>query len=274
MIFPFFSRRALNSAWRSTRAYSALPYDTSPAFDANGRVPAAPYTQDPLCGSAPEYKTHLIVWPAEKSRPSSTWPEFIASVSPLMAELASRRKDNGSLAGYGITFSQGNDLLPSPKTPWDPHALAALRTPPGHASEDEKFWLYAYRAGRMAKYPEAVSFKTLPSGSDLASQIDSLLDAPAAVKTDETHIYVCTHGMVDCRCGVVGGDLVEALKDQVRRYEAECHAKGNNPLRKVHVIPISHVGGHKVRHCSQFAANALVYPHGDWYGNLRISDAP
>ena len=28
------------------------------------------------------------------------------------------------------------------------------------------------------------------------------------------------------------------------------------------------MGGHK------FAACALVYPHGDWYGNLRVSDAP
>lgn len=33
-------------------------------------------------------------------------------------------------------------------------------------------------------------------------------------------------------------------------------------------------GTRYVRWLIQWAANALVYPHGDWYGNLRPSDAP
>ncbi|WFD36309.1 lipoyl synthase [Malassezia cuniculi] len=257
-----------SSAWRAVRPYSTLPYDPAPALDAQGRIPAAPYTQDPLCGTAPEYKTHLLVWPAEKSRPSSTWPESLPSVSPLVAELAGRRGANGSMAGYGVTFAQGASLLPSPQVSWNPQTVPAQRVPPGHVSEDEKFWLYAYRAGKVAKYPDAVSLNTLPSGKDLAAQFDRLLEEPDALKSEETHIYVCTHGTVDCRCGVVGGNLVEELKEQVRRHEADCQAKGTRPSRKVRVIPVSHIGGHK------FAANALVYPHGDWYGNLRVSDAP
>lgn len=253
-------------AQRGVRALASLPFDPAPALDSHGRVPTAPYTSDPLCGTAPEYKTHLFVWPAETSRPPSTWPASIASVSPLMAELLARR--SGSLAGYGVTFAQGTGLLRSPWTPWDPNTLPAMRMPPGHASEDEQFWLYAYRAGLMARYPTPVSARTLPDGQTLAAEFDRLLDEPAAYKTDETHIYVCVHGTVDCRCGVVGNDLIAALKAQARKHEADCAAQGTRPSRRVHVIPVSHVGGHK------WAANALVYPHGDWYGNLRVSDAP
>lgn len=84
-------------------------------------------------------------------------------------------------------------------------------------------------------------------------------------KAEEGHVYICTHGSRDCRCGVVGEQLKETMREEMRKHEVRVLGEGS---KRIHIYGVSHVGGHK------WAANALVYPHGDWYGNLRLSDAP
>ncbi|GAC77712.1 lipoate synthase [Moesziomyces antarcticus T-34] len=61
--------------------------------------------------------------------------------------------------------------------------------------------------------------------------------------------------------------LLQALKDEVRAHQAAAIKAGKQTPKNVRVYPVSHVGGHA------WAANALVYPHGDWYGNLRTTDS-
>jgi len=68
------------------------------------------------------------------------------------------------------------------------------------------------------------------------------------------HLYVCTHGQRDCRCRDTGGAVYEAL---VRGVES----RGLSD--KVKVGGVAHVGGHK------FAANVLVFPWGEWLGNVN-----
>ena len=63
------------------------------------------------------------------------------------------------------------------------------------------------------------------------------------------HLYVCTHGARDCRCGNTGGAVYEALRIEVAK---------RGLTDQVLVGSVGHVGGHK------YAANILVYPHGDW----------
>ena len=112
-----------------------------------------------------------------------------------------------------------------------------------------------------------VSLRTLPGSDELRDALEARFTRDAALD-DETHIFVCTHGTRDCRCGVAGTELLDALRALVDEHKRTCAAQGSRPAKRVHVLPISHVGGHK------WAANALVYPHGDWYGNLRVTDAP
>lgn len=255
----------------ASRAYSAplaqRPYDPSPAFDARGKIPVAPYDPSPLPGTAPEYKAHLVLHPVQYRRPDTTWPSHIESVCPLVSELSSRARPGGSLAGYGISFSAGDGDLPEAQPPWDAHRDKAMRAPPNQAAEDELFWLYAYRpSGQFVSWPTPISLRTLPSGEAMRAQLETLWEN--AQETTEAHIYVCTHGMRDCRCGVVGTELIDALRTQLDQYAERCASQGQAPTKRVRVLPISHVGGHK------WAANALVYPHGDWYGNLRTTDAP
>ena len=92
---------------------------------------------------------------------------------------------------------------------------------------------------------------------------------------EDIHLYVCTHGARDCRCGEMGGRVVRALREELERRE-----KTEPPRSKGHVKvgEVGHVGGHKcvlfklshARYCfifltNRYAANLLVFPHGDWY---------
>ncbi|KAJ1733908.1 hypothetical protein LPJ61_001341 [Coemansia biformis] len=65
------------------------------------------------------------------------------------------------------------------------------------------------------------------------------------------HIFVCTHGSRDQLCGIHGTRLLHDLRALIQARGLESH---------VAAWATSHVGGHK------YAANAIVYPRGDWYG--------
>ncbi|KAG6878607.1 hypothetical protein C0992_007854 [Termitomyces sp. T32_za158] len=61
--------------------------------------------------------------------------------------------------------------------------------------------------------------------------------------SDEIHLYVCTHGARDCRCGETGGAVSRALREEVARL-----AKAD-PLgiaSRIKVGEVGHVGGHQL----------------------------
>ncbi|KAK0211834.1 Sucrase/ferredoxin-like-domain-containing protein, partial [Armillaria fumosa] len=82
---------------------------------------------------------------------------------------------------------------------------------------------------------------------------------------DALHLYVCTHGTRDCRCGTVGRDVAEALR---REISAHAEADPIGVASRCTVGEVGHVGGH------QYAANLLVYPHGEWLGSLTPERIP
>ncbi|CAO1628708.1 unnamed protein product [Parajaminaea phylloscopi] len=261
-------------------------FDPKPALDPAGRIPITPYDQAPLACSAPIYpKGHLVVHPYTQARPESTWPASIESVCPLFVEI--NKRTGGELEGWGVSFSEGDPRATRSKEqrlpPWDPMTPKVARLEAGHEAETEEFLIYAYEGNGTWAVVGPYSYRSLPpasSGQLAASIATALRSAPIPSarfpKTaEEAHIYVCTHGSRDCRCGVAGGELKEQLGREIRTHElrvidgtAQGGAVNTNWSKKVKVFGISHVGGHK------FAANALVYPHGDWYGNLRPSDTP
>lgn len=236
-----------------------------------------PYDQAPLPASAPELKGHIIVHPFSRPRPANSWPSTLESIAPIASELSSRAKSGGSLEGFGVSFADGELSYPgAPRTDpgalaaypdWDAHRNKLLRPLPGDVGENEEFVLHVYTPGKMATVGP-VSLRTLDEGAPLADRVSNALGA-APVQTarakagDTAHIYVCAHGMRDCRCGVVGGTLIDTLRRTF--YEENLRAGGS--MKDTRVYAVSHIGGHK------WAANAIIYPHGDWYGNLRPLDA-
>ncbi|KAF7967278.1 hypothetical protein HWV62_34985 [Athelia sp. TMB] len=101
-----------------------------------------------------------------------------------------------------------------------------------------------------------LSMETLDS---VVEELKSRVDRPTLNRSeDATHLYVCTHGARDCRCGDMGGAVVRALREEIQKRK----------LSSVKVAEVGHVGGHK------WAANLLVYPHGEWLGNLTPEAVP
>ncbi|KAL0579757.1 hypothetical protein V5O48_002251 [Marasmius crinis-equi] len=84
------------------------------------------------------------------------------------------------------------------------------------------------------------------------------------MSVDQVHLLVCTHMARDCRCGDLGGAYVQAL-----RKEVDSRRKLDDRLYGMFRIgEVAHVGQHK------FAPNMLVYPRGDWLGQLEVEDIP
>ncbi|KAI9115651.1 hypothetical protein K1719_013320 [Acacia pycnantha] len=81
-----------------------------------------------------------------------------------------------------------------------------------------------------------------------------------------SHIFVCSHGSRDRRCGVCGPVLVN-------KFREETELRGLQG--KVFVSPCSHIGGHK------YAGNVIIFGSsingeimGHWYGYVTPDDVP
>ncbi|KAJ7182814.1 Sucrase/ferredoxin-like-domain-containing protein [Mycena crocata] len=107
----------------------------------------------------------------------------------------------------------------------------------------------------------------LSNVDEVAEQLRQHATAPPRIDPSDTqiHMYVCTHGARDCRCGDTGGKVFQALREELAR---RILTDPNGPAKDVVLGEVGHVGGH------QFAANVLVFPHGEWLGLLTPNDVP
>ncbi|CAM9191113.1 unnamed protein product [Choristocarpus tenellus] len=72
-------------------------------------------------------------------------------------------------------------------------------------------------------------------------------------------VLVCVHGSRDKRCGRAGPQVLEAMSLELQRRSVT----GD----EVTLRGCSHIGGHR------FAAVCIVYPEGDWYGQVTKKNA-
>ena len=115
------------------------------------------------------------------------------------------------------------------------------------ASDKQAATVFSQRGGRL-DIPD-VSLENL---DDIEGRISNYLNGPVTKSTSATaHLYVCTHGARDCRCGERGQQVYDALVRAVRESTSSL-------AKNIEVSAVGHVGGHK------YAANILVFPHGDW----------
>jgi len=137
----------------------------------------------------------------------------------------------------------------------------------GHYSKDAK----AQREGvfEVLLFPSALRFEA--TEDDMEDLVESFLcfstpyqhlapppDGRIAGEplNEDTHLFVCAHESRDAKCGDIGRVLADKLQSCL----------SDDLKEEVRVYRCSHLGGHK------FAGNLLVYPQGDWYGNLRAED--
>ncbi|KAG8892894.1 hypothetical protein FRC01_013896, partial [Tulasnella sp. 417] len=230
---------------RSSALYR-FRFSSSPIYFSNRKGvctrPDHPISPDPLHGTTPEHDAWLVL---HTTRPPSTWPPRIEASSPLLREL--KRK-----------------LTPFKGTVTFAYSPEGGKAQPTHDAETDFGWdeagpeAYAatlYRAGSS----ECVDLPRVDASTDVRSLVNSTAGPPAAPPNDEVHFYVCTHGSRDCRCGDVGADVADTLREEVAKLP---------PSSRVRISEVAHVGGHV------WAANVLVYPFGDWFGNVRPRDVP
>ncbi|TCD63315.1 hypothetical protein EIP91_005696 [Steccherinum ochraceum] len=141
-----------------------------------------------------------------------------------------------------------------------------------HSSTRDAEWEYDQETYRLTAFSRFQGLLEIPevSSSNLEEVQERLrvhgspADAAHPASGDPAdpnriHIYVCTHRKRDCRCGDSGVPVYEAFRSEVAKRQLES---------RVRVGTVGHVGGHK------WAANMLVFPSGDWLGNLRDHHVP
>ncbi|KAF8833685.1 hypothetical protein BDN67DRAFT_976484 [Paxillus ammoniavirescens] len=144
--------------------------------------------------------------------------------------------------------------------------------PPRPTGEEDKqlFYLTAFSSTRgKLEIPEASLANVEEVGRLLREHVEPPLakGSPEVTSSslDNIHLYVCTHGARDCRCGDTGGAVARAIRNELHR---RTQLNPSDPVSRIKLAEVAHVGGHK------HAANVMVYPHGEWLGEVEPDNVP
>lgn len=196
-------------------------------------------TMDPktLYGTVPGHRSYIFL---HSTTPPSTFPARVST--PIQRALQLKAAQWGGLVNF--VWSNFRPQVP-PQSDGDSTSATA----------------FSCLGGRL-EIPEV----TMGNLDDVATRLKQHADGEILESSaEEVHLYVCTHGARDCRCGDIGGDVVRSIRNEItRRLELD----PSEPVSRVRVGEVGHVGGH------QYAANLLVFPHGEWFGLLKPPDVP
>ncbi|KAF5310073.1 hypothetical protein D9619_010335 [Psilocybe cf. subviscida] len=184
------------------------------------------YHEGPIETSAPVHTAYVLL---HAPRPPAEFPTKYNT--RLSLELAMRAKKWGATVNFSWLDAQ---------------------TALGATEERQSATVFSERGGRLE-----IPHVSLQNLNEVEAAISEHVQrsAPTELTPEEVHIYVCTHGARDCRCGERGKEVVEALRRSV-----------TDP--RIKIGEVGHVGGHK------WAANLLVFPQGEWLGLVKPEDVP
>ncbi|KAI0339298.1 hypothetical protein BDW22DRAFT_1336466 [Trametopsis cervina] len=195
-----------------------------------------------LAGTAPSHTSYILL---NTRIPPSSFPSRISSKLQRTLQLHTTRW--GGLVNFA--WSPETPSEESSNTPeWDPR----------HDGE-ERYSAVAFSHYNGALEIPEVNLRNVEEVAGRLRDHASVQSGLASKDNDTIHLYVCTHGERDCRCGETGGEVYTALREEVQRRALSDVVK---------VGAVGHVGGHK------YAANVLVFPYGEWLGHLTPSAVP
>ncbi|KAJ2309612.1 hypothetical protein IWW54_003640, partial [Coemansia sp. RSA 2705] len=227
---------AAPTTWPHTSFWLAIRYSST----AHGRKRHV----DTQVGTVSPHRHHLVVC---NSSPDE-WPSRVEGMSETITALA-----RGSIRLPGRAMVTMSDFAPLKAAtcacaPADDkyRRIDVAVFPLGLVAKQ----LDVEGVGRLLKWlgHEVLPTSWTPSHSNLPQPT---FDHSWLELTRNRHIFVCTHGSRDYLCGHHGGKLLKDLRALIKSRELQRH---------VAAWSTSHIGGHK------YAANAIVYPRGDWYG--------
>ena len=164
-------------------------------------------------------------------------PEFPSKVSSkLQRALQLQASRWGGIVNFAWTPSADSVSLPSTKP----------TAPEWETPNDERYSVTAFSTTNgTLELPEVgphnlddvvVKLREHASSGTTAHSTANSNAVTVSAKSDTVHIYVCTHGQRDCRCGETGGVVYDALREEVQRRSLQDLVK---------VGGVGHVGGHK-----------------------------
>ncbi|KAI4307848.1 hypothetical protein L6164_030983 [Bauhinia variegata] len=198
------------------------------------------FRQSPLVGTVEFYQRHVFLcyknprfWP-----PRIEAAEFDRLPRLLYAAVMARKNDMGKQTH--LTICEGHD-----------------------GTETSN--------GDILIFPDMIRYRRL-THFDVETFVEEVLvkdgewlpGTPEALKG--AHVFVCSHGSRDRRCGVCGPVLVSRFREEIELHGLQ---------GKVFVSPCSHIGGHK------YAGNVIIFRRnvngqvtGHWYGYVTPDDVP
>ncbi|KAF9154209.1 hypothetical protein DFQ26_000318 [Actinomortierella ambigua] len=247
-------------------------------------VAAAAAAEEPIQGTASLYHRHLLIC---KGVPSKEWPKKPELSDPYLNLLTTAVRGQiikVNLTDVATTVVDGSSTLPSLSS-----VSKSREQSPRHDvvlfPDNVKFcqlgtesfrdldrFLAAHPVSTLRPFLEARrqdsdhqgQHQSLPSSSDgRTTTVELVAGVPESkveieLVPERSAILVCTHGARDCRCGDRGGEMQRILKDMVEQTGLSSAVK---------VYGVSHIGGHK------HAPNTIIYPSGDWHGDLSEHDS-
>ncbi|OJT07745.1 hypothetical protein TRAPUB_1337 [Trametes pubescens] len=231
----FACRRASTRLIYGFHYTTARQFTTSPPQTLSDATTAAPATPVGLTGSAP-YHTALVLLHTH-AQPS----EYPArSRSPLWRALMMKARNWGGT----VNFVWSPELRPLPDYTGLGEDKAADIL--GREAYTASVFSLSHRYGRL-EIPEVSlanldeideTLRKLVLGNGSGSSGGGKLAQEEGEALDRRlHLYVCTHGSRDCRCGEGGGAVARALKRELE--------KRGMGAKDVVLGEVAHVGGHK-----------------------------
>lgn len=218
--------------------------------------------EEPIQGSAPAYKRHLVICTGVESKNWVKKPELadpyhnllLTAVRGQEVKVNWVEEESEPLQENALpTKGPRHDLILFP----DNVKFLGVRA---EAFRDLSRYLEKHPIGTLRPALEKQIQESNSDDDTWKTELVSGSGEPVTIQLvkEPSAVLVCIHGSRDCKCGERGGDMFKILKDMVQM---------TGLTNSVKIYGISHIGGHK------YAPNTIMYPSGDWHGNLSELDS-
>ncbi|KAF9153639.1 hypothetical protein BG015_003018 [Linnemannia schmuckeri] len=256
-----FAVRALSSYAHSYSLSSSRTFSTTTSRY-NNSTATGQQEEEPIQGSTPAYKRHLVICTGVESKNWVKKPELADPYHNLLLTAVRGQEVKVNWVEDGSEPAQENslptkgprhDLILFP----DNVRFIGVRA---EAFRDLSRYLEQHPIGSLRPALEKQIQEANSDDNKWTTELVPGSGEPVTIQLvkEPSAVLVCIHGSRDCKCGERGGDMFKILKDMVQM---------TGLTNSVKIYGVSHIGGHK------YAPNTIMYPSGDWHGNLSELDS-
>ena len=184
-------------------------------FKLSGRALSTTPDSDQLAGTVPAHHCYVFL---HTSQPPSAYPAKY--ITPIHRKLLLATAPWGGAVNFAW----------SPSQPVHPHTSGEEQPP--------AYYLTAFSSARGKLEIEAASLANM---EDVAGALRAHVE-PGPTSPSDVHLYVCTHGARDCRCGDTGGAVARTIRAELDRRRQR---DASDPSTRIKLAEVAHVGGHK-----------------------------